>query len=498
MITSDIRDLVQNKGYYTGGAADLYGDVRTAEELVVGTIGTGLFLGIGKVFATSGLLSVLLGYTFTGLAVFGMMQCLGEMATWLPLPGALPQYCARYVDPAMGFAVGWKTWYQSSITLCAEFSAAAVVIGLWDDGINQAAWITIIIIVVVVSLNIFAVAIYGEAEFIIASIKIITIIGLLILALCIDLGAGKEGRLGFRYWTSPGAMREYIGSGATGRFLGLLQPWSTPHFPVRPVFWRILFFYTLDSLAIGVLVLYDDPLLLDANAPWVIAINRAGISALPSIINAGPNTIFQWFQNLTTISQLCSWCAILVAYILFRAALIAQNVDRSTLVFRSRVQPYLAYAALSYFLIIIVFNGFAVFKNGNWSVDDFITAHIGIPIFACLYLLWKILKRDPFVKAAEADIWSVKAALDAQEWPERRPRNWIERFGFGLREEGTSEDKPFGRLKLAENLSFVGLCNLGLTCSCIAPRVAPTPEVTECKEQLSSPKYRNRAYGTTQ
>ena len=35
------------------------------------------------------------------------MQCLGEMATWLPLPGAIPQYCARYIDPAMGFAVGW-------------------------------------------------------------------------------------------------------------------------------------------------------------------------------------------------------------------------------------------------------------------------------------------------------------------------------------------------------------------------------------------------------
>lgn len=43
----------------------------------------------------------------TGIAIFGMMQCLGEMATWLPLPGAIPQYCARYVDPAMGFAAGW-------------------------------------------------------------------------------------------------------------------------------------------------------------------------------------------------------------------------------------------------------------------------------------------------------------------------------------------------------------------------------------------------------
>ena len=36
------------------------------------------------------------------------MQCLGEMATWLPLPGAIPQFCARYVDGSMGFAVGWN------------------------------------------------------------------------------------------------------------------------------------------------------------------------------------------------------------------------------------------------------------------------------------------------------------------------------------------------------------------------------------------------------
>jgi amino acid transporter len=176
-------DLAQNSNILSGG-----------------TIGTGLFLGIGRAFASSGPLSVLLGYTFTGVAVFAMMQCLGEMATWLPLPGAIPQYCARYVDPAMGFAVGWNNWYSSAITLCAEISAASVVIGFWNDQINVAAWISIIIIFVI-CLNIFAVSIYGEAEFIFASIKIVTIIGLLILALVLDLGGGPtKDRLGFRYW----------------------------------------------------------------------------------------------------------------------------------------------------------------------------------------------------------------------------------------------------------------------------------------------------------
>lgn len=74
-------------------------------------------------------MSVLLGYSLTGVAVFAMMQSLGEMATWLPLPGAIPQYTTRYVDPALGFAVGWNNWYQNAITLCAEISAASIVIG---------------------------------------------------------------------------------------------------------------------------------------------------------------------------------------------------------------------------------------------------------------------------------------------------------------------------------------------------------------------------------
>jgi amino acid transporter len=104
--------------------ANLRSDLQTAEEYgyvkrglksrhiqfiaLGGTIGTGLFLGIGSAFANAGPVSVLLGYSLTGVAVFGMMQSLGEMATWLPLPGAVPQYAARYADPALGFATGWN------------------------------------------------------------------------------------------------------------------------------------------------------------------------------------------------------------------------------------------------------------------------------------------------------------------------------------------------------------------------------------------------------
>jgi yeast amino acid transporter len=216
-----------------------------------------------------------------------MMQCLGEMATWLPLPGAIPQYCSRYVDPALGFAVGWNYWYSCAITLCAEISAASLVIAYWwpTQGKVVAVWITLIILLVIF-LNVFAVRIYGEAEFAFASIKIITIVGLLIMAFILDLGGGpNHQRLGFHYWKDPGPIKQYppqVG-GSLGRFLAFFSTLVQASFSyggvemvaiaageaenplknipkaVKRVFWRILFFYVLGSLACGVLVSSDDP-----------------------------------------------------------------------------------------------------------------------------------------------------------------------------------------------------------------------------------------------
>lgn len=57
-----------------------------------------------------------------------------------------------------------------------------------------------------------------------ASIKIITIVALLFLAVVLFFGGGpSHDRLGFRYWKNPGAMREYLVLGNTGRFLGFMK-----------------------------------------------------------------------------------------------------------------------------------------------------------------------------------------------------------------------------------------------------------------------------------
>jgi yeast amino acid transporter len=148
--------------------------------------------------------------------------------------------------------------------------------------------------------------------------------------------------------------------------------------------------------------------------------------------SSGSSVVFVWFQNLTTIAGLFTWCSICIAYIQFHKALKAQGISRDTLIFKSPFQPYLAWGSLIYFSMIILFNGFYVWSP--WDYQSFITAYIGIPIYFILYFSWKILKRTKWINPAESDIHTGKAALDAADahWPEQIPRNIIEKFWFWL------------------------------------------------------------------
>jgi hypothetical protein len=55
-----------------------------------------------------------------------------------------------------------------------------------------------------------------------SSIKVLTITGMIILGIIVDLGGGPDhDRIGFRYWKNPGPFVNYHGfTGAKGHFLG--------------------------------------------------------------------------------------------------------------------------------------------------------------------------------------------------------------------------------------------------------------------------------------
>jgi amino acid transporter len=189
-----------------------------------GVIGTGLFLGTATALRNGGPIGLLLGYIAVGTICYSVMISLGEMIAYLPMPGGHIKLAERFVDPAFSFAMGWNYWYNWVIILPAELSAAAVLVNYWNKEVNNAAWITIFLIVVVV-INMFGAGVYGECEFIFASIKVITITGLIILGIILDLGGGpNHDRIGFRYWKNPGPFVQFSGiDGSKGKFLGELS-----------------------------------------------------------------------------------------------------------------------------------------------------------------------------------------------------------------------------------------------------------------------------------
>ena len=98
----------------------------------------------------------------------------------VPLSGAVIRHAEYFVDPALSFAQGWNSIYNSLISLPAEIVAAAVIVEFWTQAVNSAVWITVFGVLLVIS-NMLFVRVYGELEFGFASLKIMLIIGVNIM-----------------------------------------------------------------------------------------------------------------------------------------------------------------------------------------------------------------------------------------------------------------------------------------------------------------------------
>ena len=480
---------------------------RQAQMIAIGgTIGTGLFVGSGQALAIGGPGFLFLAYCLISLLVYGVVTAVIEVATYMPISGASMSYfCGRYISPSLGFALGWLYFYSFGIIVAYEITAASIVINYWPNPVHVAVWITIML-VVIIGLNFCPVGVYAETEFWFASIKVIMIIGLLILSLVLMLGGSDQGRLGFRYWNHPGAVKEYLVPGAGGRFTAFLYVWVFAGFAFffgpeliifttgemrnprknlpsasRKFFARLVTFYVLGALAIGIICNSDSKGLVsgagNANAsPWVIAIRNAGISILPSIVNAGilssawssgnaylymssrslyslavagnapkiflrctrwglpiyavaasscfallaylncgsaAGNVFNWFISLTNTAGFTSWAVCCVTYLRFHKACAVQGVS---VPYRARVQPYAAWICLPLFIFLLLMNGFTVFYPGNFTASGFLTTYLGIPIFLTLWLGHKVIwgRKDPWMyKPIDIDLHTYIREIEA-------------------------------------------------------------------------------------
>jgi len=138
--------------------------------------GTGLFVGSGKALSTGGPASLLIAFSLIGTMLYCTVHALGELAVIFPVAGSFSSYSTRFIDPAWGFAMGWNYAMNWIVTMPLEVVAASITVDFWHSGVNNAAWITIFL-VLIISINFFGVKGYGEAEFVFSIIKVIAVIG---------------------------------------------------------------------------------------------------------------------------------------------------------------------------------------------------------------------------------------------------------------------------------------------------------------------------------
>ncbi|KAI1330518.1 amino-acid permease inda1 [Xylariaceae sp. FL0255] len=273
-----------------------------------GAIGAGFFISTGETLASGGPASLVIGYLIVGVMLLLTMQALGELAVMYPINGAFYTYVVRFVDPAVGFSVGWEYAIGWLTVLPFEIIAASNTVRYWNTTLNSAIFVTIFLVALCV-IQIFGVRGYGEVEFILSIIKILACCGFIIFGIIVNVGGvGDKGYLGAKYWYDPGAFNNgfngfasvfVVAAFAFGgtELVGLAaaeskNPRKALPLAAKQVFFRIFFFYVVNLFILGLIIPYNDPRLALATStnsrfsPFTLAIADAGVKVLPSIFNA--------------------------------------------------------------------------------------------------------------------------------------------------------------------------------------------------------------------
>jgi len=273
-----------------------------------GSIGTGLFVASGGTISEAGPGGALVAYALIGIMVLLLMQSLGEMSARLPVAGSFQTYATVFVNRHFGFAIGWNYWFNWAITVAAELVAAGIVMSYWFPDVPGWIWAAIFL-VLLTGLNALSSKAFGEGEYWLSAIKVITVIVFLICGFAMIFGIIGGSSPGFSNWTDGEAPFvggwlsivsvfmiagfSFQGTELVGVAAGEAEnPQRDVPKAIKTIFWRIMLFYIGAIFVIGMLIPYLDPSLLSSEAsdiatsPFTLVFERAGIAFAAALMNA--------------------------------------------------------------------------------------------------------------------------------------------------------------------------------------------------------------------
>ena len=297
-----------------------------------GCIGTGIFMASGAVVSTAGSYGTLLSYVVLGLVIYFLMSAVAELATFYPVSGSFVAYSQRFIDPSLSFAIGWLYSFMWILIASIDVITIAKILQFWEFFRNYSTFVLCLVILAVLYLiNLASVALFGEIEFWLTIIKVLTVIVFLVVGFSVLLGIGSDAK----------GLTTFIENGNNGAgILGIFGVLSTVAFSfggaeavaltagesdnpaktmpkaVNQVFWQVLILYIGTMFIISAIVSATDSRLLDSSSvtasPFTIVFENVGLAAaaivmnvviLTSVLSAGNSALYLSSRQLYSLSE---------------------------------------------------------------------------------------------------------------------------------------------------------------------------------------------------
>ena len=263
-----------------------------------GSIGTGLFLGISQTIKLAGP-SVILRYALAGLIAFFMMRQLGEMVVEEPVSGSFSYFAYKFWSPFAGFMSGWNYWVLNVLVCMAELSAIGLYVQYWWPEIPT--WISALgFFVLINTINLLHVKVFGETEFLFSMIKILAIIGMIGYgAWLLASGHGGAHASISNLWALGG----FFPNGISGLIMAMAiimfsfggielvgiaaaetkNPTTTIPKAVNQIVYRVLLFYVLTIIVL--LSLFPWNQIAEGGSPFVLIFDSLGSQGVATVLN---------------------------------------------------------------------------------------------------------------------------------------------------------------------------------------------------------------------
>lgn len=265
-----------------------------------GTIGVGLFMGASSTIRWTGP-SVMVAYAVAGFFLYLIMRALGEMLYLDPSTGSFANYASEYIHPVAGYLTAWSNIFQFIVVGISEVIAVGEYMNYWWPDLPQIIP-GIVVILFLMFANLVSVKAFGELEFWFSTIKVVTIILMIIAGLGIILfGFGNQGEaIGIsNLWKNGGfftggvkgfffalsiVVASYQGIELIGMTAGEAKdPQKTIVDAVQSTIGRILIFY-IGAIFI-IVSIYPWNQLSELGSPFVQTFSKIGITFAAALIN---------------------------------------------------------------------------------------------------------------------------------------------------------------------------------------------------------------------